>query len=502
MAHIAVLDVGKTNKKMIVFSEDLEPLHTEYKVFEADESGAVHYEPVEETEQWFFEQLGTLARSYDIKVISITTHGATQVFLDEKGVPALPTPAYTTPVPDGFDERFYQRAGSERALHKSYATHNLGMANLARMIAFVQERFPEAFQRVRTILNYPQYFGFKLTGNMGADCTFTGCHSYLHDFDRMDWSPVADALGIRDLLPDSIHKPGDILGTVHPEVAKTTGLSSDTLVTYGIHDSNASLLPFLIQNEDRFALNSTGTWCVAMCPAQDHALSEQDIDHGVFYNCDAFGRPVKTSNFMGGQERSTWWNLIQKLNKVDPVPAFDPALCEDILGQASAFILPGVLPGTGPFPNSPSRVADCGRAWLLQEIATGAAEGPQWLRQPGYAMAVLSLGLAVQSCEQLNRAGVEDGMTIYIEGGFRHNETYCQMLGALYPQSEVVLTDLQEATAFGAALLGKAALEEKPLRDTADCFSIQGHGIQKRAWPKARTYRQAYLQSVSDFRKE
>jgi sugar (pentulose or hexulose) kinase len=72
---------------------------------------------------------------------------------------------------------------------------------------------------------------------------------------------VAQDLGIVPLVPNRLGASWDVLGTLSPAFARKTGLKEDVLITLGIHDSNASLLPhFAKQGEQRFVLNSTGTW--------------------------------------------------------------------------------------------------------------------------------------------------------------------------------------------------------------------------------------------------
>ena len=55
---------------------------------------------------------------------------------------------------------------------------------------------------------------------------------------------------------------------------------------------------------------------------------------------------------------------------------------------------------------------------------------------------------------------MEVGLPIYTEGGFRRNNAYNALMATFYPDSAFFLSDLKEATAFGAALLGKAAFEK------------------------------------------
>ncbi len=348
MEHIAVLDVGKTNKKLLIYDHNLAILDQEYTSIEADESGPVHIERVEETARWFLDRLRVMNQRHSIGAIAVTTHGATAVYLDREDRCALPTPAYTTQPDPALEQRFFELCGAKEQLHRELFTHKLGgLANLGLSLYFAREHYSDAFANVSSILNLPQYFGLLLTGRHAVETTFLGCHTYLYDFQRGDWSRVVDAIGVRELTPHPVRKAGDLLGCVTPRTSEITGLDARTRVVCGIHDSNASLLPFLLARRDPFVLCSTGTWCVSMCPAADLTLTDEDVHGNLYFNCDAMGRPVKTANFMGGEEHALWWLRMAEAYGLDAIPAFDSAKTEAILKAARHFILPGVMPGSG-----------------------------------------------------------------------------------------------------------------------------------------------------------
>ena len=498
MSHIAVLDIGKTNKKVLVYDEGLQVIEQAYASFPADESGPVHFERIAEQEAWLLDQLSGIARRFDIRVISTTTHGATFVGAGEDGTPALPVIAYTTDPGDDFRRRFIEQYGDPAELHRRLSTPDLGgLVCLGRGIAFARERYPEQFRRVRTLLCFPQYFGMFLTGKAAAECTYLGCHTYLWDFAKRDWSFMVDRMGIRNLTPPRVGRPGDVLGTVSPDIARRTGLAPGTLVTCGIHDSNASLLPFLIQEDAPFALNSTGTWCVAMAPTRSTELTADERERNAFLNCDAFANPVKTTIFMGGGEHDAWWEEIRKASGAVTYPAFDPALAAPLLAAADAFIFPGVMPGTGPFPDSRSRIRVKGHVQALEATGKGKAP-PVGLKDAPKAYALLNAALAVQTYEQLIGVGVTDSMPIFVEGGFRRNDAYCALLASLFPRSKVLRTNLTEATALGAALLGKAALAGRELKQLRADFTIDSAPVEGKPLPGIAAYLKGYRKRVRE----
>jgi sugar (pentulose or hexulose) kinase len=336
------------------------------------------------------------------------------------------------------------------------------LINSAKLLWYVKERWPKEFDKTRHVLFFPQYFGYRLTGKAASDITYTGCHSYLWDFGKGDWSAVTDKLGIRAMLPRKPGLPENKLGSITREVAATTGLDPDTLVTLGVHDSNSSLIPYMISQKQDFVLNSTGTWCVAMHPAPKVHFSPDELGKMVFYNLSYKASPVKTSILLGGLEYEVYTSALMGHHKRSDWPDYNPSVYQRILAEPASFILPTVVPGTGQFPDSVARVVDGDQVYPVDDIRSGR----RWPKAfddylAGFALANLSL--AIQTRIALQRVGLKPGTEVFIEGGFRQNPNYRALLGALLPENPLFLTALEEATSFGAALCGKALVDGVPV---------------------------------------
>lgn len=471
--HIAVIDIGKTNKKVLIYDDQLKVVDSSYRSFEEVIDGAVHFEPIEAMTAWFKEVLSGFSKKYSIKALSVTTHGATAMPIRKDGSLALPPVAYTTEAGEGFGEEFYRTFGDRIELQKKTATAEIGsLINVGKKVYFWKKHYPEQFESIHAILNYPQYWGYVFTGKLGAEPTYTGCHTYLFDFQKKTYSSVAEHLGIMDKLPRHIARSWEVLGTVRPEISQTTGLDPDCVVTMGIHDSNSSLLPFLVKGFKNFVLNSTGTWCVAMHPTDHIDFAEDELGKLVFYNLDVFFSPVKTSIFMGGLEFETYAEILKKINGRDDFPGFDRNLYQSVIAEKSQFILPSVVKGTGIFPDASPRVIDHGQEFPLETIQSGERI-PEFFKDYERAHAVLAASLAIQTKVALEMVGFDGTGAIFTEGGFRKNNQYNSLLASLYPSANVSLTQLSEATAFGAALLGKAALDRTTPLGARNLFEIE-----------------------------
>jgi sugar (pentulose or hexulose) kinase len=494
--HIAVFDIGKTNKKLIIFDSDLNIRDIEKTSIEEYVVDEVKYDNLLKIEKWFIDQLNKKSSIYNIKIISISAHGATFTCIDEKGALTVPAISYTTDPGNRFHDEFFQEFGPKNELQKITGTPDFNLLlNIAKGIWFVKKRFHKEFDNTRHILNLPQYFCFKLTGKAVADNTYVGCHTYLWDFMKKDWSIVADKLGVRKLLPAKINNPWDVIGTITHETAERTGLDKNTLVTSGIHDSNASLLPHLITCQEDFVLNSTGTWCVIMHERENVQFKDDELGKVVFYNQSPFSNPVKTSIFMGGIEFEAYDEILLEIHGNNKLPDFDPELYEKISSEQNLFILPSVTPGTGQFPESKARIVENDKIYDFEDIRK-QKDYPSFFRDKATSYAVLNLSLAIQTKISLDRSDMRNGMPLFTEGGFSRNKAYNVLLAAFYPESNIYLTSLNEATAYGAALIGKAALEKKHPSELSGFLSIEKKQVKKIQIRNLNNYLKTYLSLI------
>lgn len=452
--RVAVIDIGKTNAKLALV--DLESL-TERDVRKVPNHvlGDGPYPHFDTEALWGFilDGLTALSANNRIDAISITTHGVAAALLDEAGELVLPVLDYEHDGPQ-------RMAASYDALRPPFAetgTPRLPVGlNLGAQFWWQSQAFPEAFARVRTILTYPQYWTWRLTGTAAAEVTSLGCHTDLWSPAARDYSSMVDALGWRKLFP-GIRPAADRLGTILPAVAARTGLPVDTPVHCGIHDSNASLLPHLMAREAPFAVVSTGTWVIAM--AVGAAPKTLDPARDTLVNVDAFGNPVPSARFMGGREFST-------LLGSDPQPVSDDEIARVL--ATGTMLLPSLEQGSGPFPHRTG-------GWMPAEPTA-----------PGERMAAVSFYLAMMTSVSLGLIGAAGD--IVVEGPFAANDAFTRMLAAATGRRVLTSSSGVTGTSIGAALLAR--------RDKT--FTLPGNAAGPPALtPQWHIYAQAWMQAVS-----
>lgn len=424
MQRIAVLDIGKTNAKVLVVD-----LATGVEEVLARTPNAVVRDgpyPHHDMEMlWAFALSGLkLAAARGVDAVSITTHGAACVLVDGDGGLALPMLDYEHDGPDRMAAEYdavrpgFAETGSPRL--------PLGL-NVGAQVFWLSRAFPEEFARVRHVLMLAQYWSFRLSGVAASEATSLGCHTDLWNPREGQFSSLIARMGWAGLFPP-VRKAADVLGPVLPEVAAATGLPVGTPVLCGIHDSNASLVPHL--GEAPCGVLSTGTWMIVM--ALGGRAVELDASRDVLVNVNALGQPVPTARFMGGREVEE----IMGGRIVEPSPG-------DLRGvlEGRVMAMPSLHPETGPFPGKRF-------GWIGAEPAGGAR------------MAGASFYAAMMGAECLSLVGAEG--PVIVEGSFGGNLAFLRML-ATATGRVVRGSGAGAGTGLGAALLaGPLAVKAGP----------------------------------------
>lgn len=419
MTHVAVIDIGKTNAKLaLVDRTDLSEIAVITRPNRVLPGPPYPHFDVEGHWDFLLDGLARFHREHGIDAISITTHGACAALLDAEGGLAAPILDYEHDGPDELAAEYdvlrpdFEVTGSPRLA----AGLNIG-AQLHWQFA----RDTELKTRTKTIVTYPQYWGFRLTGVAATDVTSLGCHTDLWNPHEARFSPLVDELGIAGTMAPA-RSSYEILGPVLSEIAARTGLGPDTPVVCGIHDSNASLLPHIKAHEAPFSVVSSGTWTIAMSIGGQPMTLAPEKD--VLINVNAMGAAVPSSRFMGGREHD--------LATGGPYPEATDAAIAEVLDRG-IMLMPAVVPESGPYRG-------CTPRWIGPEPRVGSAER-------GVAVAFY-LALVTRRCLEL----VGHRGPIIVEGPFARNRAYLRML-SVATGCELVPTISATGTSQGAALL-------------------------------------------------
>ena len=426
---VVVFDVGKTNVKLTAFASapgrngaaEVVAAHS----VPAPGLAGPPYDRLDTDAMWAFlmDGLQRIAALGLVSDIVTTAHGCSiAVVTDDPDGPggglALPMMDYEWPGVHAEDERY----GAIRPPFAVTGSPSLPDGqNSGRQLHYLLRRHPEGFASAAHVLPHPQYWAWRLSGVVASEPSHLGAHTDLWNPRARRFSPLADALGIGGLMGE-VRRPDEVLGPLRPDLARLLGIEG-AVVRTGIHDSNASLAPYLADDADPFAFVSTGTWAVVF--AVGGALDALDETRDCLVNVDARGRPVPSARQMGGRERA----LILG-NDADRLPTMAEA---DAVIAAGAMLLPSFVLGTGPFPRR----------------APSGLDHPA-LADAGRRAAAASLYAAMMVAEMLALTGARG--PVLVDGNLAGDEVALAMLRAATGRGVVAV---ESGTSTGAATLAR-----------------------------------------------
>ncbi|MEP5729871.1 MAG: FGGY-family carbohydrate kinase [Sulfitobacter sp.] len=417
--HIAIIDIGKTNAKLVLVEKET---LTEVQVITRPNTVLPgppwpHFD-VEGHWEFLLNGLRDFHASHAIDAISVTTHGACVALLDKAGNLAAPILDYEHAGPD---ELATEYDAIRPAFAETGSPRLTGGLNIGAQLFWQFHIDPDLKMRTHRIVTYPQYWSARLSGVAATDITSMGAHTDLWNPHEGRFSSLVTTLEISEILAP-VHKPSDVLGPILPQIAQQTGLSPDTPIYCGIHDSNASLLPYILESAGPYSVVSTGTWVIAMAIGGKSVPFDPTLD--TLINVTALGQLAPSGRFMGGREHDVATG--------GPYPVPTPVELSQILTKGT-MLLPAVVPNTGPFQGRRA-------TWLIDEPAVGTGER-------GAAVALYLALVTAQCLENIGHVG-----EVVVEGPFANNLLYLQMLSVAVA-SDVYPATGTTGTSTGAALL-------------------------------------------------
>ena len=170
--YVAVIDLGKSNSKLaLVDTHSASELHVVSESTEITTTGlypAIDHHAIERFLISAFEELGSL---HPIDAITVTTHGATAALIDNNGELVLPVLDYECPLPDKLANEYVQHRTS---FEQTGSPRLPGGLNIGAQLFWQQSVYPQQFARAESLLTWPQYWVFRLTGERCNDVTSSG----------------------------------------------------------------------------------------------------------------------------------------------------------------------------------------------------------------------------------------------------------------------------------------------------------------------------------------
>lgn len=443
---ILIFDIGRTNKKFILFDKDYKVVEEKIETIPdmKDEDGDT-CEDIGAITTWMKECVSyTLNKNYDIRAINFSTHGASMVHLNKEGEPVAPLYDYLKPVTPSLHTDFYGLFGGEKTFSLETGSPALDMLNSGIQLFWLENYKPDIFKKIHTSLHLPQYANYVFSGKTHTDITSIGCHTGLWDFRKGQYHSWLIKEGLTHLLPP-------------PENTKSfdeIAIGKNKIpVGIGLHDSTAALLPFIYTAKEPFVLLSSGTWNISLNPYYEGELQPSDYEKDCLYFLSDINKKIAASRLFLGNEYQYQVKLLEKwYNKSDRyhlsvLPNEDIFLKVINKQSPATFFYPATMKGSGPIPGITERSPDLSNFDSFEEA---------------YHKLMLDLTFLQKISLELISSGVK---RLYISGGFTKSLVFMELLQNILPDWKIFITENPRASALGAAIAIHDAWQQEPLSE-------------------------------------
>ena len=456
---VLVLDVGKTHAKLTLVGLDSALIAIRSRVNAVRHADGPWILDTDGVEAWLLATADELAPLAEVVAIVPVAHGATAALVSG-GALAAPVLDYEQAIPEAVTAAY----DLERdPFDQTYSPRLPVGLNLGRQLFWQEQLYPDLWPKGTTVLPWPQYWAWRLCGEIASEVSSLGCHTDLWLPYAGEYSDLVQRRGWAERFGPT-RLAGETLGTLRPDLAARTGLPTNCAVLCGVHDNNASLwavrgTPSL--RNTAFSLVSTGTWFVAF-QVGGEGRPALDPARDTLVNVGVDRAPIASARFMGGREYAL-------------IVGGDFG-ASGTLADAENLVRRGVM-------TSPSFVLDCGPFPHAQGQVIGE---PATARERA---ALASLHLALMTSASLDLIGASG--PVVIEGRFAEDAVYAAVLAALRPASPVLSWPGGDGAALGAARLwspdlatGPAPTRARPipfdLTDYADRWRARAAEISRR----------------------
>jgi sugar (pentulose or hexulose) kinase len=442
---IAIFDIGKTNKKLYLFNDKFQvvfqreepfPVITDEDDFECDDIDLIT--------GWIENEIAALTESleYEIVAVNFSTYGASLIFLNDEGKRLTPLYNYLKPVDENIAGTLFNEYGGKEEFCRKTASPDLGLLlNSGIQILWMKKVKKSIADKMRTILHFPQYLSYCLTGEICSEPTSIGCHTMMWDFDNMSYHPWLNEHRIT--LPEPVTNDtvfGMVFGGKH------------LFVGTGIHDSSASIVPYLKVSESKFILVSTGTWCITMNPFNSEPLTAEQLAQDCLCYLTPMKQQVKSSRLFMGHFHEL---LVKKLSLFfDKQPDFFKKVkysesLVDIL--ATKYNSEQIF-----FPEGKEKAEK-----TLDRVNLSIFS----CYEEAYTKFMIDLTRLFVVSYKLVIPANDETELIYLSGGFARNEIFVELVKSAIPDKKIITSKINSSTALGAAMVISDVFEKPDFKE-------------------------------------
>ena len=184
------------------------------------------------------------------------------------------------------DEELYERTGIQKMPF-----------NTVYQIAALKKSNPEQLEAAKTMLLMPDYLNFRLTGVKHTEYTIASTTNLVNAGKREFDTELIHKLGYPAHLFPKLHKPGETVGNLRPEIKNEIGF--DLTVLHAPSHDTASAVAAIPTNSEYAAYLSSGTWSLMGIESFVPLISKEAREANFTNEGGVFGRYRFLKNIMG-----------------------------------------------------------------------------------------------------------------------------------------------------------------------------------------------------------
>ena len=427
---ILIFDVGKTNKKAILYDYSYKEIwQTSTVLPEITDEDGFPCDDIHAILAWMKNVLSNLISSgnYQITHLNFSAFGASFVHVDEAGNILTPLYNYTKPIPSDIRSSFYKKYGDEKKLALETASPSLDFLNSGLQLYYIKYRYPSVFERIKWSLHLPQFLSYYFTKWPVSELTSIGCHTALWNFSENDYHSWVYGEGITEKFPPI---------TPAGACSETTISGKLINVGVGIHDSSATLYPFSLLTDEPYLLLSTGTWSIVFNPYSTQPLTAEVLERDCLLFLQPNGNAVKAARLFLGYTYQQKLEEIGHYFKYDlknlSKEPFDNPLLDTISTSNQRYF-------SFPLLN-------------MEEIPASATDLSLFTSfEIAYYQMVWELSTYQIKAIKIATEG-KIFQRMYIDGGFSKNNIFIDSLRIQLPATEIIVSEFSSGASLGAAM--------------------------------------------------
>ncbi len=357
-----------------------------------------------------------------IAALAVDGTSGTLLLTDAKGVPVTPALMYN-------DSRAVSEAEALLALADAKSGAHGASSSLAKLLWLTNKGLDGKAEHA---LHQADWIAGMLTGRFGHS-DYNNCLKLGYDAEALRWPDWLGSVGINQALLPKVHKPGDELGALSTDMAKTFGLRPDTQVLAGTTDGVAAFLA-AGATKPGHAVTALGSTLVLKLLSDKPVYS---AEHGVY------SHRLLNRWLVGGASNSGGAVLLQYF-KVEQMREMTPQLDPEHLTGLEYYPLPGI---GERFP-----INDPGMQPILEPLPGDSITFFQGMLE-GIA------GIEAHGYQLLHKLGAPKVSEIRTTGGGARNTAWTQMRTRII--GAPIKPARSELSAFGAALLAAGLVARK-----------------------------------------